>query len=190
MDDRKLLSKLKTDPNEGIRLLIGSYSALVFVILRGRLSSVCSHAEIEETASDVFAEFYTALPRFDENRGTVKAYLCRIATNIASEKYAEAMRRMGDVSLDADSTDRDAFRDDFSVEDEIIDREMRRELVEAVNSLGEPDREIIVRRFYLDQPSRSVAEALGMTVSAVDTRLHRAVSKLRDMLNRKWRIEK
>ncbi len=97
---------------------------------------------------------------------------------------------MGDVSLDADSTDRDAFRDDFSVEDEIIDREMRRELVEAVNSLGEPDREIIVRRFYLDQPSRSVAEALGMTVSAVDTRLHRAVSKLRDMLNRKWRIEK
>lgn len=184
MDDRTLLAKLKNDPNEGVRLLIGSYSALVFFILRGKLSSVCENEELEELASDVFADFYAALPRFDESRGTVKAYLCRIASNVASERYSEAVRRLGDVPLDADETGEAVYEADFSLEDEIIDAETRRELIAAVNALGEPDREIIVRKFYLGEPSRSVAQALGMTVSAVDTRTHRALAKLREILSR------
>lgn len=184
MNDRELLSKLKKDPNEGVRLLVGSYSALVFFILRGKLASVCTKEELEELASDVFSEFYMMLPRFDENRGTVKAYLCRIASNLASERYAETVRRLGSVSLDARETCESVFESDFSVEDEILDMEMRRELVAAVNGLGESDREIIVRKFYLGQPSRAVAEALGMTVSAVDTRTHRAIARLREILNR------
>lgn len=89
MDDRELLYKLKKDPSEGIRLLIGSYSALVFFVLRGRLSSVCGKDELEELASDVFTDFYTSLARFDPNRGSIKAYLCRIASNVASERYSD-----------------------------------------------------------------------------------------------------
>ncbi len=186
MDDKKLLSKLKKDPNEGVRLLIGSYSALVFFILRGRLSSVMTNDELEETASDVFAEFYSSLANFDEAKGTVKAYLCRIASNIASERYVEKLKKLRDLSLDADETDALAICDSFSVEEDVLDRERRRELIDAVNSLGEPDREIIVRKFYLSEPSRSIAKALGMTVHAVDTRTHRAIGRLREILNEKW----
>ncbi len=186
MDDRTLLSKLKSDPSDGIRALVAEYSALVFFILRGRLSSVCSEGDLEELASDVFTDFYSALDRFDESRGTVKAYLCRIASNTASERYADEMKRRGGISLDAEDTDKDAYRDAFSVEDEIIGEEQRRELVCAINALGEPDREIIVRKFYLGEPSKSVAKSLGMTVSAVDTRTHRALARLREMLNQKW----
>jgi len=48
--------------------------------------------------------------------------------------------------------------------------------------LGEPDHEILIRKFYLLQPSKVIAEKMGMSVSAVDTRTHRAIAKLRDML--------
>lgn len=183
MDDRELLYKLKKDPSEGIRLLIGSYSALVFFVLRGRLSSVCGKDELEELASDVFTDFYTSLARFDPNRGSIKAYLCRIASNVASERYSDITKRLGVVSLDADDCAEDAFESDFSVEDNVIGAELRRNLIAEVNALGEPDREIIVCKFYLGEPSKAIAEALGMTVSAVDTRTSRAIAKLRKILN-------
>ena len=56
------------------------------------------------------------------------------------------------------------------------------ELMGAVKALGEPDCEIILRKFYLSQSSKEIAERLNMTVSNVDTRTHRAIKRLRNEL--------
>ena len=59
-------------------------------------------------------------------------------------------------------------------------------VLEAVEELGEPDREIMLRKFYLGEPSAQIAARLGMTAGGVDTRTHRAVEKLRKKLA-EWR---
>ena len=69
--------------------------------------------------------------------------------------------------------------DAASLEGDFEDRERRRELIEAVKALKDPDREIIVRKYYLAQSSADIASALGLTVSNVDVRAHRAIHKLR-----------
>ena len=74
--------------------------------------------------------------------------------------------------------------DDFSLEGDFEDRETRRALMDAIRSLGHPDRDILVRKFYLGQSSREIALALNLTVSNVDTRTHRAIQTLRDRLGR------
>ena len=48
--------------------------------------------------------------------------------------------------------------------------------------LSKPDREIIVRKFILGQSSKEIAAILGLSVSNVDTRTHRAIKKLKKEL--------
>ena len=69
--------------------------------------------------------------------------------------------------------------DDTDIEQGYIDKELRKQLVEAIKSLGEPDSEIIVRKFYFGESSKQISERLAMTVSAIDTRASRALKKLR-----------
>lgn len=61
------------------------------------------------------------------------------------------------------------------------DEELRRRVIKAVKDLGDPDSKIIFRKFYYGESSKEIAKALGLTVSNVDTRTHRALNKLRKM---------
>ena len=67
-----------------------------------------------------------------------------------------------------------------------MEKETRRELLETVNSLDEPGRDILVRRYYYDQKPRQIALALGMTVKQVDNSLYRSKRLLREKLSQAW----
>lgn len=178
MDDRELLRLLRADPEEGFRQLMDLYMSLVYSVVRARLGQVATPEDVEDCVSEAFAEFYHSLARVDLRRGTVKAYLCTIARRRAIDCYERLVVTAPQLSLE-DAEDRQAAADAFSLEEELITAETRRAVVEAIASLPSPDREIIVGKFLLGEPSRSIAARLHMTVSAVDTRAHRALRKLR-----------
>ena len=58
----------------------------------------------------------------------------------------------------------------------------RHVLLEALKSLGQPDAEIFVRKYYLAQTAREIAAALGMKENTVDQRVARGLRKLRKRL--------
>ena len=66
--------------------------------------------------------------------------------------------------------------------DQTLDVVLQRELLAAVQALGEPDREIILRRFYYQQKPQQISVALDLTVKQVENRIFRAKQKLRDQL--------
>ena len=49
----------------------------------------------------------------------------------------------------------------------------------AVDALGEPDREILLRRYYFGQKPREIAAALGLDKKQVDNRLYQTKRRLR-----------
>lgn len=71
--------------------------------------------------------------------------------------------------------------DDVIIDSELAEDELRREVIKAVEDLGEPDSSIIFRKFYYGESSKDIAKAVGLTVSNVDTRTHRALNKLRKL---------
>lgn len=180
MDDTQLLKLLKRDPDQGLRILTGQYMGLVCSLIRGCCAGFPPE-DIEERVSDAFVEFYRQIDRIDLSRGTVKGYLCAIAKHKAADLCRSFCKTPPLLSLDEEGA-ADTFADDFSVEEEFLTAETRKQLLSAVKTLGEPDREIIVRKFYLREPSRDIAARLHMTVSAIDTRTHRALKKLKDSL--------
>ena len=179
MRDGVLLELLRTDPDKGMRVLIDLYGGLVYAVIRSKLSGFCA-ADIEEVVADTFSEFYCDLDRFDLDRGSVRAWLCVIARHNAFDRLRRHGKQAGEVSLDDGVGECPA--DGMSVEDEIETHALRAALVAAVKALGRPDSEIVIRKYFYGQPSKEIAAVLHMTVSAVDTRAHRAVAKLRKQL--------
>ena len=49
----------------------------------------------------------------------------------------------------------------------------------AVDALAEPDREILLRRYYFGQKPREIAAALGLDKKQVDNRLYQTKRRLR-----------
>lgn len=179
--DSELLSLLRNSPNRGMEELVRRYSGLLYYVVRGRLQgAVFSEEDVEDCVADSFCEFWESLERFDLSKGSIKAWLSKIAANNACDFCRKRQHEAIPVSIDDDAAPEPA--DDFSLEGDFETREQRAELLSAVRALESPDREIIIRKFYLQQSSKEIAEAFGLSVSNVDTRTHRAVGKLRERL--------
>lgn len=181
MDDSTLIKLIKRSPERGLNVLMDEYMGLITSVVSGRLGGVCSREDVEETVSDAFIEFYRGVDNFDPAKGSVKGYLCAIARHRASAVYRKKLGEAEWVSLD-DEAVKNTLADEFSVDEELLKSEQRQKIYLAIGSMASPDREIIVRKFYFHEPSKVIAEKLGMTASAVDTRTHRALKKLREIL--------
>lgn len=180
MRDDEILTILQKDPNRGVAILTDLYAGLVYSVVRGRLSEkeFCT-ADIENCVADSFTDFYLSIGSFDPRRGSIRARLCVIAKNNAIDILRRRKKEREILPLDSNGN---IHADDYSLDGDFSREETRRELLCAVNDLGEPDREIIIRKFYLLQPSKVISEIMGLTVSNVDTRTHRAIEKLRKRL--------
>ena len=179
MEDLALLELLRSDPERGMETLMDDYGGLVYAVVKSKLRSPAfCPADVESCAADTFSEFYCDLGRYSPDQGSIRSWLCVIARHNALDRLRRHYREGQNVSLDDEAAA--PIADDFSLEGDLEDRALRAELAEAVMALGRPDREIILRKYWLRQSSREIAKALHMTVSNVDTRAHRAIQKLRE----------
>lgn len=176
MNDAALLRLLRKDPDAGIQALTDLYAGLVWAVCQRVLSqTIALHSELESCVADTFSEFYFSLDRFQSEKCSIKTYLCVIARNNAMDILR---RHRPLISLD-DETAFFSLPDPDCMEDALWETQLRREVLSAVQALEEPDRSILLRKYYYCQSSRDIAKALNLSVSAVDTRASRAIAKLK-----------
>ncbi|CAM5568227.1 Putative sigma factor OS=Streptomyces glaucescens OX=1907 GN=SGLAU_19445 PE=3 SV=1 [Streptomyces glaucescens] len=141
-----------------------------------------------EVADDLVAETFTTAfqqrHRYDPARGAgadARPWLFGIATNLVGRhRRAEARRfkAMARVPAPADHDEPLADR----AADRVVARAMRRELAAALAALPARHRDVLLLVAWGDLGYGEVAQALGIPVGTVRSRLHRARSKLREAL--------
>lgn len=190
MEDIQLLCMLENDPNRGMELLLQTYAGLVYTIVRRTLpeSSFCP-GDIEGCVADTFSDFYCNLHLYDPSAGSIKTYLCAIARNIAVDFLRQSSRNGIPISPE-DGEAVFSFGGKTPTEDAVLEKNLRTQVVRAVKMLEEPDRTILIRKYFHYQSSREIAVELGMSVSNVDTRTHRALKKLKKLLGGIYHEEK
>ena len=185
MEDTKLLRLLHKDPNAGMEQLMNQYAGLVYAVVRGRLAdSLYVSSDIEDCVADTFSEFYIDLQKYDPKKSSIRSYLCVLARNNATDLLRKRKKQQGELSTD-DSENALQLADTVDIEGEIAEDELRREVLNAIKNLGEPDSSILIRKFYFGESSKDIANALKLTVSNVDTRTHRSLDKLRKIFGGK-----
>jgi RNA polymerase sigma-70 factor (ECF subfamily) len=128
-------------------------------------------------AEDLTGEtFETALRRwrkFDPQRGTARAWLLAIARSTALDRFRADTRRRRREEVSASGMREPAHEafEGFSPE-----------LDAALRELTAGEREVIALRVVLDLDGDEAARLLGLTTTAVSTRLHRALGKLEERM--------
>ena len=180
MEDNKLIRLLHKDPNAGMEQLMNQYAGLVYAVVKSKLDDhCCVSSDIEDCVADVFSKFYIQLFKYDPEISSIKSYLCVIARNHAIN-IAKKRNYIKSISIeDGESPLR--ITEDLIIDSDLAEDELRRDVIKAIEYLGDPDTSIIFRKFYYGESSKDIAKAIGMTVANVDIRTHRALNKLRKM---------
>jgi RNA polymerase sigma-70 factor (ECF subfamily) len=130
-------------------------------------------------AEDVIAQaFERAIRRrrtYDARRGTPRAWLFGIARHAALDELRKRKRR---ATLAAD------LPADLPGPDDEADAALQRAAVrDALARLAPRDREVIALKFHAGLDNAELAAVLGVSVSNAGTRLHRAMSTLREAVD-------
>ena len=185
--DKKLLELIKKHPNKGMNLLMNEYGGLVFYVVQKRLQNNMN--DIEECVSDVFIDFYSNINAVDLNKGSIKAFLVTIATRRAIDTYRRNSVHQEVYSLDDEHSFTEYMlpKENNNPEELTIQKNDEDRLLQAVEGLGEPDSQILYRRYFMQQSVKEIAETLGMKSNSVSKRITRALSVLEERLGESGR---
>ena len=159
--------------------VINKYSRLLWPIVSAVLETVGSEQDVEECVADAFIYLWEHPEKFDSSRGSLKTLLCILARSRAIDRCRELTRK-STVPLEEA-----VLTTGMGLQERLLQEESRRELLAAVQELEEPNREILVRRYYHGQKPRQIALALGLSVKQVDNSLYRSKQQLRRFLTEK-----
>ena len=137
------------------------------------LRGVGTEQDAEEAAADAFVYLWEHPEKFDPRRGSLKTWLSVVARSRALDRSREILRCRA-VSLEEIE-----LADPLGVPEALLAGERRAALNAAVDALAEPDREILLRRYYFGQKPREIAAALGLDKKQVDNRLYQTKRRLR-----------
>ncbi|HEX4670144.1 MAG TPA: sigma-70 family RNA polymerase sigma factor [Solirubrobacterales bacterium] len=136
-------------------------------------SLVRDPAAAEDVTATAFERAYRKRSRFDPSRGEPRAWLFGIARNAALD---ELRRRGRQAELAAEPVDLVTVPAHESAEAS----ERRLALTAALATLGTRERELIALKFFAGLANAEIAAVVGVSESNAGTKLHRAVSKLRE----------
>ena len=125
----------------------------------------------EDLTGETFEKAFRLWRRFDPRRGTPRAWLCRIARNLALDHFRSEERRR---------------RREERYTRELPDSEELPlgpgPLEAALAQLSPADREVVALRVLLELDGPTAARVLGISATACSTRLSRALQRLEEMM--------
>jgi RNA polymerase sigma-70 factor (ECF subfamily) len=133
----------------------------------------------EELAQETFLRVYQARERYRPER-PFGAYLLRIATNLCLSRLRRVKARRTFVDHDAaDNAANGAVHPD----DDVLRAELRQRVRTAVANLPDRQRTAIVLQRFEGLSCEQVGRAIGLSVPATKSLLHRARAALRERLD-------
>lgn len=127
----------------------------------------------EDLAGATFEKALRLWGKFDPRRGTARTWLLGIARTTALDWFRSESRRRRREATSAASE---------RIEADFVEG-LSPELERALGELSPADREVVVLRVVIELDSDAAARVLGISPTAVSTRLSRALKRLEERVN-------
>jgi len=187
-DEPSLVERAQVGDSAAFTTLVEQYQRKIF---RLAMNITQNTEDAEDVLQETFLKAYQHLDGFQRN-SKFYTWIVRIAVN---EALMKLRKRRGDkfVSLDEPlETGEEEVKREVAVwegnpEDRYSQEEIRKILDEAVESLKPDFRTVFALRDIEELSTEETAEALGISVPAVKSRLLRARLALREKLTRQFK---
>ena len=188
-DEELLLSYRSSRDRESFDALVHRYERELFGYLRHYLGD--AHAA-EDVFQQTFLQVHLKCEQFEPGR-RVRPWLYTVATNQAIDSQRRN-RRHRMISLDRQAggkADHDGGTlidllnsEDMGPDEEAEAVERREKIRQVVDELPEQTRQVVILVYFQGLKYREAAEVLSIPVGTVKSRLHTAINRLSDTLNR------
>ena len=126
--------------------------------------------DAQDITSDAIERAIRARDSYDPARGSPLAWVIGIARRCLADAMTARTTPTDELSHEASGQ---------NVEEEAV---RRLSLAAALATLDERDQELLALRYGADLPARRIAEIAGLRTNTVEVALHRALSRLRILL--------
>ena len=137
------------------------------------ISLLGDRAGAEDVTALAFERLYRSRARLDRSRGTPRAWLFAVVRNAALDELRRR-RRQGAGAGDEQQSDH------AEPIEEIEHAERRATVQAALLQLTPREREVVLLKFHGQLTNGELAQVLGISESNAGTRVHRALTALRD----------
>lgn len=181
------LEKLKSGDREEFARLVELYSDKIYRLGYKMLGNA---QDAEDILQETFVKAFQHLGGFD-GRSSISTWLYRIATN-ESLMYLRKHKKT-ELSIDETLWSLDPEQEPMEIvdfcclpENELLSAESREYLDSAIEQLTPALRVVFILRDIEDLSTKETADVLGLTETAVKTRLSRARLRLRQLLSKHY----
>ena len=157
--------------NPRIEQLYLAYKAQLLYYINGKVNS-------PEDAEDILSEVFIKVARFygsyDDSKASVKTWLYSITRNAVIDFYRrsrEYEELPEDIPLNSD------------IEGELIDEESLNELADALESIDEDLRDIVILHYYSGKSLTEISKLMGISYGRVKLLHQKALAVLKNRLS-------
>jgi RNA polymerase sigma-70 factor (ECF subfamily) len=172
------MRQLVAGEEDAIRALYARFGRSVYTV---GLRLLGSSEEAEELTQDVFLAAWRKGSRFDSARGRLSTWLMAVAHNLAVDRLRHDRGAGRPVLVLVDEVPEGAPNEE---EDLLVDRETARQ---ALAGLSPTERRLLSLAYFQGWTAREIAQADGIPLGTVKTRLRTALIKLRKAQNEQAR---
>ncbi len=183
-DDQILMLRVKQGEQAAFKELVEKHQLSVLNLCR---RFAANREDAEDLAQDVFLRIYQAAPRY-EIKASFTTWLYRISLNLCTN-YQRRTKLLHFFSINSDSKNdfdsRKKFPDPVASEQPDINFEQAEKqhiVQQAIESLPANQKTVVILYRYQNLSYQEIAEILETSVSAVESRLHRAKLNLKTKL--------
>ncbi len=170
MDDEKIIELYFSRSEQALAETRTKYDKLCMKIANGILRNL---QDSEECVSASYMKLWNTIPPTRPN--TLRGYLCAIVRNTALTLYTR-LNRYHCEELD------ECIPDNSTVEASYESKQLGSLINEYIGSVSKTNRAVFVSRYYFNMSISEIAEGIGISESAVKTRLSRMRAGLREFL--------
>ena len=134
------------------------------------LSKTNNKHNAEDLTSEVFLKVYEKLDTFDETKASLSTWIYTITRNTLTD-YFRTRKVFAEIP--------ETIEDETSVENEICNAEMLETLADALETLDERERDIIILRFYSGKTLRDISAQMGISYAYVKVLQNNAFAKIK-----------
>jgi RNA polymerase sigma-70 factor, ECF subfamily len=166
---RLAIARAKEGDRDAVRFLYIRYCNNVYGYIR---SIVRDEREAEDLTQHVFMKLVTVIVKYDDRGVPFSGWLLRMARNVALDH----LRKRQPMPTE------EVFASDSQIDDGARDR--ARDFHEALASLPEEQREVVIMRHVIGLTPREIADQLGRSESSIHGLHHRGRRALQHELRR------
>jgi len=144
---------------------------------------VATREVAEDVTSEVFMKALRSLHRYDPSRAAPRTWLLRIARNAVTD-HLRSLKRRGSLHVSLDRIP-DLVSHAETQEERVLKEERIQTLLNCSRELRKADQEILSLRYGSGLENSEIAEALDISPNAVAVRLHRALKRLKAVVQKR-----